>query len=77
MNFIIGTREIVKKIEKGLIEKVVIAENIPEKLKEKIETAAKKYNVKIETDGNERQLGTKIGKSFPVASVGYYKKEDS
>jgi len=56
MNFIIGTREIVKKIEKGLIEKVVIAENIPEKLKEKIETAAKKYNVKIETDGNERQV---------------------
>ncbi|MEM7826719.1 MAG: ribosomal L7Ae/L30e/S12e/Gadd45 family protein [Candidatus Aenigmatarchaeota archaeon] len=75
MNFKIGTREIIKEMEKGLINKVVIASNAPENIKEKINEVANKNNVIIEIDGDERQLALKVGKPFPVACVGYYKSQ--
>jgi len=75
--FLIGTKEIIKKMEKGLIERVVIANNIPQQLREKINVTAKEKDVKVEEfNGNVAQLGTKVGKPFPVASVGYYKKSE-
>jgi len=66
-NGIIGVREIIKGIEAGKIKNVVIAKNCPEFLKEKIPS-----NVKIEIfNGDQKQLGTALGKPFPVAMVGY------
>ncbi len=62
----IGARQIAKKIQKGEINTVIIAKNCPEHLIKKI------GNVEIKMfDGDEQQLGTSLGKPFPVAMVGY------
>ena len=62
---VIGVREIVKDINSGKIKRVIVAKNCPEFLKDKIK-------VKIEIfDGDQQQLGTKLGKPFPVAMIGY------
>jgi ribosomal protein L30E len=63
---IIGTREIAAAIKKGNVKKVVIASNCPEFLLEKIgKTKIEKF------DGSQKDLGTKLGKPFAVAMVGY------
>lgn len=75
MEFRIGSREIIKDIEKGLVERVVIASNAPEKIKSMIQETAQKKKIKVEINGDETQLATSIGKPFPVASVAYLKKK--
>ena len=63
----IGAREISKKIAEGRIKSVVVAKNCPKTL---IERLPRNAQVKV-FDGNENELGTKIGKPFPVSMVGY------
>lgn len=74
MEFRIGTREILKDIEKGIVEKVILASNAPEQIRQAVNSAAEKKKVPVESNGDEVQLATSIGKPFPVASVAYYKK---
>lgn len=63
---IIGTREIVKSINSGKVKSVIIASNCPERLIAKLAVVdVKRF------DGDEKQLGIKLGKPFPVAMVGY------
>lgn len=63
---VIGTREILKAISNGKIKKVVIANNCPLELRAKIPKEL------VESfDGDEKQLGTRLGKPFPIAMVGY------
>ena len=65
----IGANEIVKSIKSGKMKKVVIASNCPDFLIDKLKQSG---NVSIEKfTGDESQLGTKLGKPFPVAMVGY------
>ena len=66
---IIGAREIAKNIKESKIKKVLVASNCPEFLIKKIKQAVKTEIEKF--DGDEKKLGTKIGKPFPVAMVGY------
>ena len=62
----IGVREIGKAIKNGKVKKVVVAKNCPQNLIEKL------GSVKVEIfDGDQTQLGTKLGKPFPVAMVGF------
>ena len=62
---IIGAREISKAIKAGKVKKVVVANNCPKKLVTNL------GNIKVEVfDGDQSQLGTKLGKPFPVAMVG-------
>lgn len=75
-DFIIGTREIMKAMEKGEIEKVIVASNAPEEIKQKLFDVAQKKNVTVEEDGDEIKLATKVGKPFPIAAVGYLKGEE-
>lgn len=63
----IGFREISKAIKAGKIKSVVAAKNCPPELLNKI---PENIDVKI-FDGNQNELGTKIGKPFAVAMVGY------
>jgi ribosomal protein L30E len=66
----IGAREIAKGIKAGKIKHIVIASNCPDFLLARLNEF--KSNVKIEAFGDdEAQLGTKLGKPFPVAMVGY------
>lgn len=63
---VIGAREIQKGIRAGKIGKVIVASNCPDFLAERVSAAS------IERfDGNQRELGTKLGKPFAVAMVGY------
>lgn len=63
---VIGAREISKGIKSGAVKKVVVAKNCPKQLIEKL------GNVKVEVfSGDQVQLGTKLGKPFPVAMAGF------
>lgn len=63
---IIGAKEISRGIKSGTVKKVVVAKNCPKKLLSKLS------DVKLETfNGDQVQLGTKLGKPFPVAMVGF------
>jgi len=65
---IIGPREIAKAIEAGKVKTVVAAKNCPLDLIEKMKS--KKVKVEI-FEGDQKELGTKLGKPFHVAIVGY------
>jgi ribosomal protein L30E len=63
---IIGAKEIARAVKEGKVRKVVIASNCPDFLVSRLD------KVKIEKfEGNQRELGTKLGKPFAVAMVGY------
>ena len=65
---IIGPREIVKAIDAGKVKSVIAARNCPAELIEKM----KLKKVKVELfEGDQKELGTKLGKPFHVALVGY------
>lgn len=65
---IIGPREISKAIDAGKVKTVIAAKNCPSELLEKM----KSRNVKVEVfEGDQKELGTKLGKPFHVAIVGY------
>lgn len=65
---VIGSREIAKAAKAGKIKRVIIANNCPDFLLNKL----KNENVAIERfDGNQKLLGTKLGKPFAVAMAGY------
>lgn len=66
---IIGTKEIVKGIKDGKISQVVIAKNCPDFLIKRIKNAGCSNIVVFEED--QKGLGTKLGKPFAVACVGY------
>ena len=63
---VIGAKEITKGVKAGSIKKVIVASNCPQS------AVGKLGNVKIDVfDGDQTQLGTKLGKPFPVAMVGF------
>lgn len=64
----IGSRQISKGIEAGDVKHVVIASNCPDWLQKNFE----KPGINVEQfAGDQKALGTALGKSFPVAAVGY------
>ena len=66
--FVIGTREIVKALESGKVKSVVVTSNCPDFLIAKVE----RKNIVVERFAeDEKQLGTRLGKPFPIAMVGY------
>jgi ribosomal protein L30E len=71
MKVIIGTREVIKGIEKNLVKRVVLASNAPDFIKNRIIEIASKSSIPIEFDGDEKELGIRVGKPFPVACAGY------
>lgn len=69
-----GTREVVKAINSGKVRKVVLSSNCPDFLLKRIKDATKFNESSVEIvgfTGDQADLGTKIGKPFPVALVGY------
>ncbi len=66
---VIGTREIVKAAKSGKVKRIIIASNCPDFLINKISGLG---NIAVEKFAeDESQLGTKLGKPFPIAMVGY------
>ncbi|MBI4018912.1 MAG: ribosomal L7Ae/L30e/S12e/Gadd45 family protein [Candidatus Aenigmarchaeota archaeon] len=63
---VIGTREIIKAIATGKVKEVIVANNCPQDLVNKL------GNTQVHIfEGNERELATKLGKPFPVAMAGF------
>jgi len=77
MEVVVGTREVLKSISQGKVEKVFLASNAPSKIRERVTQAAKAAQVEIVAfEGSELELGTKFGKPFPVACAAILKSEE-
>ena len=64
---IYGLNKVIKGLKEGKIKRVIYAQNTPKTVIEKI----KKFNVEIEEfNGNNIELGTKIGRSHKVMVLG-------
>ena len=67
-NGTIGVREIQKGVASGAVKHVFVAKNCPDWLISKISGSGAKLE---QFAGNERELGTALGKQFAVAMVGF------
>ncbi len=67
--FTIGIREIVKGIKANELKRVTVAKNCPDFLIDSIKDAGC-LNITVFA-GNQKELGTKLGKPFAIACVGY------
>lgn len=65
---IVGARQIAKAAKSGRVKHVVVASNCPDFLLSSISSTGVKVD---KFDGDSSQLGTKLGKPFPVAMVGF------
>ena len=73
-DYIIGLKSIAKVAKDKKLSRIVVASNCPKELIDKVTSASK--SVKVEKfDGDQRKLGTSIGKPFPVAMIGYLKND--
>lgn len=65
---VVGAREIEKAAKSGKIKHVIVASNCPDFLLSRFQS----LSIKIDRfEGDQAQLGTKLGKPFPVAMVGF------
>ncbi len=65
---VIGPREIIKALQSGKIKKAVVAKNCPDAIITKLQAAGAEISI---FSGDQRELGTRLGKPFEVAVVGY------
>lgn len=67
---IIGYKQTIKNIKIGSVKLIVIANNIPEELKKKIEHNAKIGGIKMEVfNGSSKELGVVCGRPFPISVI--------
>jgi len=67
---IIGYKKSVKFIKLNSPKIIVIAKNIPEKMRREIEHSSEISNVKVEIfDGTSKELGIFCGKEFPINTL--------
>jgi len=67
---IFGYRESIKFIKTDSPKLVVIANNIPDKIRKEIEYNAKLSNAKLEIfNGSSKDLGVICGRPFPIATL--------
>ncbi|MFB6076191.1 MAG: ribosomal L7Ae/L30e/S12e/Gadd45 family protein [Candidatus Aenigmatarchaeota archaeon] len=69
-NLVIGFRDVKRNVGKNKIEKVILANNCPEDLKESID----KLSVEtVQSDMNNKEIGTICGKPFNISVLGISK----
>lgn len=69
-NIIIGYRESIKFMKTNKPKLVIMANNLPERLKNEIERTVKISGAKLETyNGSSKDLGIVCGKPFPVTTL--------
>jgi large subunit ribosomal protein L30e len=67
---IIGYKESIKFMKTNKPKLVIMANNLPKKMKNDIERAAKISGLKLETyNGSSKDLGVICGKPFPVTTI--------
>jgi large subunit ribosomal protein L30e len=69
-NIIVGYRESIKFIKNNRPKMVIIANNIPEKMRKEIESHAKVFNFEMKMfDGDSKKLGMICGRPYPVTTI--------
>ena len=69
---VIGTTEVIKAAKSGKVKLIIAADNCPQFLKDKVTSSEIGGNVEMKRfTGDQADLGTRLGKPFPVAIVGY------
>lgn len=69
-NIILGYRESIKFIKTNKAKLVVLANNIPEKMKKEIEHNAKIAGIRVEIfNKGSKDLGILCGKPYPVSAL--------
>lgn len=72
---VIGTKEVIKKINNDEISKVFLASNTPPKTKQRIEELTQAFDVKLEKMGvRGKQFGAQCGKPFTILVLGVKKE---
>lgn len=67
---IIGYRKTIRFIKLNSPKLIVVARNIPEKMKKEIEHNVKLSKTEIEVfNGTSKELGIICGKQFPIAAI--------
>lgn len=70
-----GTKQVLRAMQAGSIEKVYLAEDVEAFLQNKIIEAGQAYGVKIEMASSMKTLGEACGIDVGAACVGLYKGE--
>jgi len=66
----IGTRSVAKAVKAGNAKAVILASNAPEDVRKDFEHYSKVSGAAVQTfKGTGKQLGTFLGKPFPVAAL--------
>lgn len=67
---VIGTRTVVKALKTDNVKSVIIASNTPESVKKDLQHYASTADTPLHNfNGTGKQLGTFLGKPFPVATL--------
>ncbi|MFH0949199.1 MAG: ribosomal L7Ae/L30e/S12e/Gadd45 family protein [Candidatus Aenigmatarchaeota archaeon] len=67
-SYTIGIKEVMVAIKSGSVKNVIVASNCPRFLLDRIEKAGAEIEVFA---GDQQELGTKLGRPFPVVVIGY------
>ncbi len=68
---IIGTREVMKALQKGLLQKIILASNCPSQKRKDVQKYAALVGIPvIELKHNNEELGILCKKNFLVAMIG-------
>ena len=69
---VIGTKEVIKAAKAGKVKLIIAASNCPQFLKDKVTGSEIGGKVEMKQfSGDQAGLGTRLGKPFPVAVVGF------
>tara|TARA_Y100000034_G_scaffold128526_1_gene183324 strand:+ start:762 stop:998 length:237 start_codon:yes stop_codon:yes gene_type:complete len=67
-NLILGTERVLKALRADKLKKVLLSENCPEEIKEKVKNSDAEV-VSLDIDNNE--LGVRCKKLFAISVIGY------
>ncbi len=71
---IIGSERTLKLAKEGKINKIIVAKNAPEHLKNEAKIIGKALDIEVvEVEDNSKQIGIKLGKPFTALMVGIVK----
>ena len=72
--YVIGVKEVLNGLKNGEVKKVIFASNCPKEIVEKFESADIEKEI---FDGDEEELGTYLGRAFPIAVVGVRNEDNA
>ena len=68
---VIGAKEVIKAAKAGKVKTIIVASNCPQPLIDKVEKETEGKVEMKQFSGDQGDLGTRLGKPFAIAVVGY------